>query len=85
VRLGREALAIADETDDVLLRSGARLDLAEVQLGAGRMPEARTLARDALDILDRKGAALPAARARERFADLLADEEERGAAVAAPL
>ena len=85
VRLGREGLAIADETDDVLLRSGARLDLAEVQLGAGRVAEARTLVRDAVDALDRKGATLPAARARERFADLLADEDERGATVVAPL
>jgi tetratricopeptide (TPR) repeat protein len=42
VRLGREALAIADDTDYVLLRSGGRLDLAEVQQGAGRIAEART-------------------------------------------
>jgi DNA-binding SARP family transcriptional activator len=85
VRLGREALAIADDTDYVLLRSGGRLDLAEIQQGAGRIAEARRLVRDALDALDRKGATLPAAQARERFADLLADEEERSAAVAAPL
>jgi hypothetical protein len=85
VRLGREALAIADETDDVLLRSGARLDLAEAQLGAGRAADAVTLVRDALQALDRKGALLPAAQARLRFAHLLAAEDDGGAAVAAPL
>lgn len=85
VRLGREALAIADETDDVLLRSGARLDLAEAQLAAGRTPDASTLVRDALEALDRKGAVLLAAHARIRFADLLSPEADGGAAVAAPL
>ncbi len=84
LRAGREAVAIADGTDDVLLRSGARLDLAEVQLRAGRRTEALTLVREALELLDRKGALLPAAHARERFADLLAEPEGGGAAIAAP-
>jgi len=81
VRLGREAISVADTTDDVLHRSGARLDLAEVQLRAGRRTEARSLVCEALDLLDRKEAVLPAAGARERFAGLLAGE---GAASAAP-
>ena len=86
LRLGREALSIADTTEDVLLRSGARLDLAEVQLRAGRKPEALSLVREGLELLDRKGAALPAEHARSRFAELLAEEDDGGAArAAAPL
>ena len=83
LRLGREALSIADTTEDVLLRSGARLDLAEVQLRAERRPEALSLVREGLELLDRKGAALPAEHARSRFAELLAEEEDGGAAFAA--
>ena len=83
LRLGREAVSIADTTEDVLLRSGARLDLAEVQLRAGRKPEALSLVREGLELLDRKGAALPAKHARSRFAELLAEEEDGGAAFAA--
>jgi len=83
LRLGREALSIADTTEDVLLRSGARLDLAEVQLRAGRKPEALSLVCEGLALLDRKGAALPAEHARSRFAELLAEEEDGGAAFAA--
>jgi tetratricopeptide (TPR) repeat protein len=78
LRLGREALAIADSTDDVLLRSGARLDLAEVQLRAGRESEALSLVREGLELLDRKGAVLPAQHARSRFAELLAEDGGRG-------
>jgi DNA-binding SARP family transcriptional activator/tetratricopeptide (TPR) repeat protein len=84
LRLGREALAIADDTDYVFLRSGARLDLAEVRAREGRVADAVTLVREGLDMLDHKGAVLPAAQARERFAELLADVEGGGAAVAAP-
>jgi DNA-binding SARP family transcriptional activator/tetratricopeptide (TPR) repeat protein len=84
LRLGREALAIADDTDDVLLRSGARLDLAEVMVREGREAEAVTLVREGLGLLDRKRAVLPAARARERFTELVGDAEGGGAAVAAP-
>ena len=84
VRLGREAVSIADTTEDVFLRSGARLDLAEVQLRAGRTSEALSLVREGLELLDRKEAVLPAAQARERFAELLAGVEGEGAASAAP-
>jgi tetratricopeptide (TPR) repeat protein len=82
-RLVGEALAIADRTDDVMLRSGARLDVAEVMLRERRAIDALAHVRAALDILDRKGAVLPAEQARERFAELLADS--RGTAGAAPL
>jgi len=78
-RLGREALAIVDDTDDVLLRSGARLDLAEVRQRAGRAAEALLLVHGALELLDLKGAVLPATDARKRFAALLAGSDGRGA------
>jgi tetratricopeptide (TPR) repeat protein len=84
LRLGREAVSIADTTEDVLLRSGARLDLAEIRLSAGRESEALALVREAIELLDRKGAVLPAGRARERFAELLAGVERGGATTAAP-
>jgi DNA-binding SARP family transcriptional activator len=83
-RLGREALSIADTTEDVFLRSGARLDLAEVQLRGGRDAAALTLVREGLELLDHKGAVLPAERARARFAELLAAQNAGGAATAAP-
>jgi tetratricopeptide (TPR) repeat protein len=78
LRLGREALAIADTTEDVLLRAGARLDLAEVQLRAGRDAAALRLVREGLALLDRKGAVLPAEHARARFAELVAEDGGRG-------
>jgi DNA-binding SARP family transcriptional activator/tetratricopeptide (TPR) repeat protein len=84
-RVGREALALADDTDELLLRAGARIDLAEVQLAAGRGAEALRFVREGLELLDRKGAVPLAARARERFSELLGDAENSGAALAAPL
>ena len=49
----------------------------------GRKPEALSLVREGLELLDRKGAALPAEHARSRFAELLAEAEDGGAACAA--
>lgn len=83
-RLAREALALADRTDDVMLRSGARLDLAEVLSRDGRAADGRAHLLDALGLLDRKGAVLPARHARERFAELLGESEGVGVTVAAP-
>jgi len=84
LRLGREALATADTTEDVLLRAGARLDLVEVQLRAGGESEALPLVREALELLDNKGAVLPAEHARARFTELLSTQTAEGAATAAP-
>jgi DNA-binding SARP family transcriptional activator len=85
MRLGREALALADGTDDVMLRSGARLDLAEVMLREGRAAGAVAHVRDALGVLEAKEAVLPAAQARERFAELLAAEAEGAPLTPRPL
>jgi tetratricopeptide (TPR) repeat protein len=80
-RLGREALALADDTEEVLLRSGARIDLADVHLAGGRRAEALSVVREALELLDRKGAVALSARARERFATLLSEREDAVRAV----
>jgi hypothetical protein len=80
-RLGREALALADDTEEVLLRSGARIDLAEVHLAGGRRAEALSVVREALELLHRKGAVALSARARERFATLLSEREDAVRAV----
>ena len=66
--------------DDLLAQGGARLDLAEALVHAGRTADAAVLVEEALVVLDRKGATLPASNARERFADLLAERVERAAA-----
>ena len=70
-RFAREAVAIADETDDLVERGEARLDLAEVLLRTGSPAEAESVAREGIDVLERKGAVLPAANGRARFAELL--------------
>jgi len=78
VRLGREAVVLADGMDDLVVRGGTLLDLAEVQLRVGSAERAAALARDGLALLDRKGAVLPAEQGRARFADLLARDGGRG-------
>ena len=70
-RFAREAVTIADETDDLFEQGEARLDLAEVLLRTNGWPEAAAVAREGIALLERKGALLPAANARTRFADLL--------------
>jgi tetratricopeptide (TPR) repeat protein len=83
--LGHEAVAAADATDDLVMRGEARLDLAEVLFRSGSRSQAATVVRDGLELLDRKGALLPAANGRSRFAGLLVESDSGGAAVAAPL
>jgi tetratricopeptide (TPR) repeat protein len=60
----RHAVQLADQTDLIVLRAGALLDLAEVLGLAGRPEEAAPFARKALRTLERKGAVGSAARAR---------------------
>jgi tetratricopeptide (TPR) repeat protein len=84
LRLARQAMRLADGTDDLLAQAGARLDLAEVLVHADREAEAAVLVEEGVARLDRKGATLPAANARARFADLLERQGEGGAAIAAP-
>jgi tetratricopeptide (TPR) repeat protein len=69
-RLAREAVALADRTDDLMTQAEVRLDLAEVlELGGGReeaVPEVEL----ALELFERKGHVTGAAKARERLAEL---------------
>jgi DNA-binding SARP family transcriptional activator len=83
VRLGREAVDMADRIDDLLMQGEARLDLTDVLLAAGARRQAAALLCDGLRLLDRKGAVLPVTNARSRFSDLLA-EEGGGATTTAP-
>ncbi|HEX2304388.1 MAG TPA: BTAD domain-containing putative transcriptional regulator [Gaiella sp.] len=84
LRFAREAVTITERSDDLLARGEAKLDLAEVLISAGKHVEAAGVARAGIELLDAKGAVLPAANGRSRFASLLAAEDGGGAAPAAP-
>jgi len=73
--LAREALEIAGASDDLVERGEATLDLADVLEQAGRLDAAREAVVQGLELLDSKGATLPAANGRARFAELLAELE----------
>jgi len=68
-RLAREAVRLAEATDNLELRAGALLDLAAV-LAAGRPPEAAGAATEALRLCERKGIVPLAARARRQLDEL---------------
>ena len=74
-RLARQAVALTDDSDDLLERGETRLDLAEVLLRAGASRQAETVVLQGLDLLDRKGAILLATNGRVRFAELLSPRE----------
>jgi tetratricopeptide (TPR) repeat protein len=63
-RLGREAPAMAERTDDPESRGMARVDLAEVLRLSGRMDEANVHIREAIELYERKGNIVSANRAR---------------------
>ena len=54
-RLGRDAVALADETDSLTMRADVRSALAEVMTLAEREDEARALIAQALELYDAKG------------------------------
>ena len=68
--LAQEAVVIADSGDDLVVRGGARADLAEVQLRRGDENAAAVTLAEGLDLLERKGAKLPISRVRRRLADV---------------
>ena len=70
LRLAEEAVALADSGDGLVVRGGARVDRAEVLLRAGDRARAAATLEEGLALLDRKGAKLPAARARKRLGEL---------------
>jgi tetratricopeptide (TPR) repeat protein len=64
-RLAREAVAMAEPTDMLNMRANALADLAVVLRLAGRAAEAERLLRQALDLYQRKGNQVSAARIRD--------------------
>ena len=83
-RLIREAVEIADSSDDLLEQGEARIDVAEVLTRIGKLDDARDAARVGLGLLERKGASLPVANARRRLAKLGTELGAGGAETAAP-
>jgi tetratricopeptide (TPR) repeat protein len=71
-RLGREAIAIADGTDDLRRQGNAYLDLAEVLSLAGRPNEAADMLQEALDRYERKGIVAPAWKRLEGLREKIA-------------
>ena len=74
---------MTDATDDLIEQGETRLDLAEVLLSAGSTTEALAHVREAIGLLDAKGARLLAANARARFAEHL-DEDSGARVVSSP-
>ncbi len=68
VSLAREAVELAGETDFLVLRGDACLDLAEVLRVAGRGDEAIAFVEQGLELYERKGNVVSAARARALLA-----------------
>jgi class 3 adenylate cyclase/tetratricopeptide (TPR) repeat protein len=64
-RLAAEAVELAAGSDMLGMQAGALLDLARVRRLAGRNGDAATLARQALDLAERKGHRVAAAQARD--------------------
>jgi class 3 adenylate cyclase/tetratricopeptide (TPR) repeat protein len=64
-QVAREAVELAAASDMLGMQAGALLDLARVLVLAGRAAEAAPLAGQALDLAERKGNRVAAARARE--------------------
>jgi thioredoxin-like negative regulator of GroEL len=63
-RLAREAVALTDQTEFLVDRADARMDLAEVLVLAGRPDEAGEVLEDALRLHKQKGNLVSAERAR---------------------
>jgi tetratricopeptide (TPR) repeat protein len=68
--LARQAIALADATDSLLVQGDARQDLAEVLELAGRREDATAALREALERYERKGALVQVERVREQLSAL---------------
>jgi tetratricopeptide (TPR) repeat protein len=64
-RLAVEAVGLAEQTDFLNVRADALVDLAEVLRERGRAADAKASVRAALELYERKGNLVSAARARE--------------------
>jgi class 3 adenylate cyclase/tetratricopeptide (TPR) repeat protein len=68
--LGREAVRLAEQTDDIGSQAAALLDLAEVLRRAGRAEETTSLVTRARDLFERKGNVVGARAAGEALAGI---------------
>jgi hypothetical protein len=68
--LGREAVAIADQTDDIDASAWLRTDLADVLALADKAAEACSALEEALRLAEQKEDLVVASRARNRLAEL---------------
>jgi predicted ATPase/class 3 adenylate cyclase len=69
-RLGREAVVLTTETDDLNLRAAALVALADVLIAAGNHADARAAAEAALELFDRKGNVVATKRTRAMIEEL---------------
>jgi class 3 adenylate cyclase/tetratricopeptide (TPR) repeat protein len=69
-RLAREAVAVIDETDGLILQAAAREALAKVLETSGRVSEAREALEEALERYERKGHVVLAERTCDHLASL---------------
>jgi ATP/maltotriose-dependent transcriptional regulator MalT len=67
--LAREAVSLAEQTDYLVFRADAFLDLAEVLRLAGRLNEAEGALCEALRLHEQKGNVVAAAKARASLAE----------------
>jgi len=72
-QLGREAVALARDTDNIDLRGDALMALAEVLRTAQRPEEAVPLIGEALRLYEQKGNVVSAGRARSLLDELVAN------------
>ena len=70
--LAREAVEMLRATDAPVWRADGLCDCAEVLEACGQTDEARELLAEALELLERKGASVPAERTRTRLSRLAA-------------
>ena len=77
VALADEAVALASETDYLNLQGDILMDLAEVLSLGGRLDEAASHSREALEIYERKGNVVSAGRVRAMLEDVATDPAER--------
>jgi predicted ATPase/class 3 adenylate cyclase len=75
--LAEEAVALASETDYLNLRGDALMDLVEVLSLGGRIGDAASRSREALEIYERKGNIVSAGRVRAMLEDLATDPADR--------
>jgi len=68
-RLAREAVAITDQTQQLIYRADSRVDLGIVLELIGRPEDARVAFERALDLHERKGNVVPADRLRTRLSE----------------